>query len=151
MYVDFGGHRKENKETFVMFFFVIFQVFVNGDFHKSVMSSACTKVFILSACRGVEFDSRGSCATFFSLPTHSAVCFGEPEPPGPRAYQCPDSGLQRPHFRGRPRRLQDSRPHRQPLTVSLITAKVQICFEHFEVEVLGIDTTFIFIISMMTF
>lgn len=69
------------------------QVFVDGDFHKSVMSSACTKVSGSSKAliaRKTKVNHSGSCCILVS-----SVCSGERQPARPGSRQRPDAGIQR--------------------------------------------------------
>lgn len=75
------------------------QVFVDGAFHKSVMSSACTKVLSLPTTLNsrpllypVKLNSNNSCTAYFvSL---SSVRSGESGPECLSPHQCPNAGLE---------------------------------------------------------
>lgn len=81
----------------IILFRVTSQVFVDEDFHKSVMSSACTKVsfspLILNSCAlfyPVILNYSNPCSAFFLF---LSVYSGECGPECSRPHQCPNAGL----------------------------------------------------------
>lgn len=82
----------------VLTFLATSQVFVDGDFHKSVMSSACTKVLVsplmlntYALLYHVKLNNSISCTAYFA--SLSTVYSGECRPECPSPHQCPNVGL----------------------------------------------------------